>query len=230
MLSPSSLFTKDSIARHLAAGHSITVRRDEQHWCCLICLRQFKSKPQAQRHVEGSALHARNLAEAVIAGQVPSTASTAANDAQPTKRDRPAVDIASSGAGGSLSALEQMELFEKRLKGQAKRVERDYKLEESEVDSNHARTINKQMDWECSGCTAFNFARVVVCFQCKKHVDSTTRYLSNRLKEIKQQRFATAFQDDQTLSRFAPVVPPPQQARSDGSFGDGVHRCASFQL
>eukprot|EP00966_Prymnesium_polylepis_P186733 4328671-Prymnesium_polylepis.1 len=44
------------------------------------------------------------------------------------------------------------------------------------------------MDWECSGCGQFNFARSIACITCKKHVDSTTKYLSNRLKEIKQVR------------------------------------------
>jgi hypothetical protein len=39
----------------------------------------------------------------------------------------------------------------------------------------------------------FNFARSVICHNCKKHVDSTTKYLSNRLKEIKQERFAKVF-------------------------------------
>eukprot|EP00965_Chrysotila_dentata_P125672 4154295-Pleurochrysis_carterae.AAC.1 len=32
----------------------------------------------------------------------------------------------------------------------------------------------------------FNFARTVVCHTCKAHVDHNTKYLSNRLKELKQ--------------------------------------------
>ena len=95
-----------------------------------------------------------------------------------------------SGGGGGMSALEQMALFEKRLKSQAKRMPE--KIVEPEdpvkVDSNKARTINNQMDWECSGCGTFNFARTITCITCKKHVDSTTKYLSNRLKEIKRVR------------------------------------------
>ena len=126
-----------------------------------------------------------------------------------------------------MSALEQMALFEKRLKGRAK-IEADRPpAEEAQVDSTHARSMNRQMDWECGYCNAFNFARVVVCHQCKKHVDGTTRYVSNRLKEIKQQRFATVFQDDAALGRFAPA-PPAQEARPDGSFGDGTRSRASF--
>jgi hypothetical protein len=53
-----------------------------------------------------------------------------------------------------------------------------------------ARTINNQMDWDCGECSAFNFARVVTCIQCKHHVDANTRYLTNRLNELKQVRGA----------------------------------------
>ena len=58
-----------------------------------------------------------------------------------------------------LSANE--ELFEKRLKTDAKRAPEKAAVpaEEAVVDSNHARSINRQMDWECSGCDA----RVDIC-------------------------------------------------------------------
>ena len=133
-------------------------------------------------------------------------------------------------AGAPMSALEQMELFEKRLKVQAKRAPEKAPTNEAEamVDSNHARSMNKQMDWDCSGCGAFNFARVVVCYSCKRHVDDTTKYISNRLQDLKAQRFATVFQDDKDLSRFAPVPAAPD-ARPDGSSGNSDARArASF--
>ena len=233
-LTPSAAFTKDSIARHLAAGHPITVRRGEQ-WCCLVCLRQFTSERHVERHVVRSALHATNLANAVAAGRVPPSLSDVA---RPAKRERSAVEAnlagggggggGGSGGGGSLSALEQMELFEKRLKGRTStdKIER-VPEKKAVVDSTHARSVNGQMDWDCSKCNAFNFARVVVCYKCGAHVDSTTHYLTNRLKDLKQQRFAHVFQDDKSLSKFA-QPPPPQEARADGSFGDGSRSRASF--
>lgn len=90
------------------------------------------------------------------------------------------------GKSGGLTALEQMELFEKRLKVQERRKpEKEKREEEVEIDSARARSINNQMDWECSECGKFNFARTVVCHFCRHHVDANTKYLSNRLKEIK---------------------------------------------
>ena len=57
------------------------------------------------------------------------------------------------GGGGSMSALEQMQLFEKRLKTEARRVpEKNANNEHDKlVNSTYARSINGQMDWECSG-------------------------------------------------------------------------------
>ena len=53
-----------------------------------------------------------------------------------------------------MSALEQMALFEKRLKTEAKRMPEKEIVPEDDVkvDSNRARSINKQMDWECGSC------------------------------------------------------------------------------
>lgn len=233
MLKPHSAFTQQSISEHLSAGHPLTVRRGEHH-CCLVCLRQFKSERHLCRHLDRSTLHADNLAAAIAAGRVPPTAASRPDDAsRPSagaKRlvpDTPA-DACASGASsnsGSMSALEQMELFAKSLKGKATRTEKP--IDMGQVDSNHARSMNKQMDWICSGCNMTNFARVVVCIKCKRHVDGDTEYISNRLKEIKHQRFATVFASDEKLSRFAPA-PPPQEARPDGSFGDGSNRRGGF--
>ena len=64
------------------------------------------------------------------------------------------------------------------------------------------------MDWECGECGQFNFARVVTCHNCKKHVDGNTKYLTNRLKEIKQERFARVF-GDQAGFTAAPVAADP---------------------
>jgi len=97
-----------------------------------------------------------------------------------------------ASSSAPLSALEQMELFEKRLKTQAK-LKPAKKESMDNVDSNKARTINNQMDWECQECGQFNFARSVICHACKAHVDANTKYLSNRLKELKQERFARVF-------------------------------------
>ena len=85
-----------------------------------------------------------------------------------------------------MSALEQMELFEKRLKKQGKSEPKKMsEMEEAMIDSNKARTINNQMDWECSACGQFNFARSLTCHSCRAHVGPDTKYLTNRLKEMK---------------------------------------------
>mmetsp|Transcript_40668 Transcript_40668/g.134026 ORF Transcript_40668/g.134026 Transcript_40668/m.134026 type:complete len:129 (+) Transcript_40668:1-387(+) len=93
-----------------------------------------------------------------------------------------------------------MEMVQQRLAAASKasakkpaRRERERDHHESEVDSNKARSINGQLDWECSDCGSFNFARVVVCHTCNKHVDGQTRYLNNRLHELKQERFKRIF-------------------------------------
>ena len=108
-----------------------------------------------------------------------------------------------SASQGRMSALEQMELFEKRLKVQEKRKPEKEKGadEETEIDSNRARTINNQMDWECGQCGQFNFARSVSCHSCHHHVDKDTKYLSNRLKELKHERFSRVFGGSEQLSR-----------------------------
>ena len=54
--------------------------------------------------------------------------------------------------------------------------------------------------------------QVVACHQCRHHVDASTRYLTNRLKELKQERFAKVFGS-------APGGPAP---RADGSM-PGAH-------
>lgn len=111
---------------------------------------------------------------------------------------------------GGLTALEQMELFEKRLKVQERRKpEKEKRVEEeTEIDSARARSINNQMDWECSECGQFNFARTVVCHSCRHHVDANTKYLTNRLKEIKYERFAQVFGSDAPSVGRPPVADP----------------------
>ena len=180
-------------------------------WCCMLCKRQFPSEKQIGQHCSGSTLHRTNLAEAEAGGRIrggssapPPPAATkrplpSESSEPPSKASRwgergeAAEQSSSSEAGGSavlpegkMSALEQMELFEKRLKVQAKRAPaKEEKVEEFEIDSNRARTINKQMDWECGECAAFNFARSVTCHSCRAHVNEETKYLTNRLKEMK---------------------------------------------
>ena len=93
------------------------------------------------------------------------------------------------------TSVEQMELVQQRLAQQSKKKAlkpADHNLDD-DIDTSRARTINKQMDWECGGCGALNFARVVFCRKCKKRVGPDTTYLTNRLNELKQERFARAF-------------------------------------
>ena len=179
-------------------------------WCCMLCKRQFPTEKLLGQHCSGSTLHRTNLAEAEAGGRIRGGSSApppaAAKRPLPSERSEPpskssrwgergeaAEPSSASEAGGSvvlpegkMSALEQMELFEKRLKVQAKRAPaKEEKAEEFEVDSNRARTINNQMDWECSECGQFNFARTLTCHSCRAHVNADTKYLTNRLKEMK---------------------------------------------
>lgn len=178
-------------------GASMVQLRGE-HWCCLLCMRQFKSEQQVRKHLDKSSLHADNWSAALAAGRVSTEhvqqrnkrpIDTAAEAAPPPKRDRPlphappAASTATPAApSGALSALEQMELFEKRLKVQAKRQPDTLQdgVNYAEVDSNRARTMNGQMDWECSGCGMLNFAKYVTCQKCHKHIDGSTKYVTNR--------------------------------------------------
>ena len=158
------------------------------HFCCLLCQRQFASEVQLRKHLTKSSLHADNLAAAEAAGRVAAVPTQQPREqtkrpapdeaAPPPKRERSEATSSGSidcGAAASshppasqppaslpeasssrLSALEQMELFEKRLKVEAKRQpEKDKEEAETTaiVDSNRARTMNNQMDWECSGCS-----------------------------------------------------------------------------
>ena len=182
-------------------------------WCCMLCKRQFPTEKLLGTHCAGSTLHRTNLAEAEASGRIrggssaPPPAATkrplpsetseqpASKSSRWGERGEVAEPSCSSDAGGSaaiperkMSALEQMELFEKRLKVQAKRAPaKEEKAEEEQfkVDSNCARTINNQMDWECSACGQFNFARSLTCHSCRAHVGPDTKYLTNRLKEMK---------------------------------------------
>jgi hypothetical protein len=177
----------------LLDGKPIVVQRGE-HWCCLLCLRQFESEAKVCKHLSKSALHTDNLSAALAEGRVQQprpeeappagakrlAAVTASAEEPPSKRRvaEPPVPVEPAPSSGGMSALEQMELFEKRLKVQAKRLpEKDEEESSRPIDSSNARTINGQMDWECGYCGMFNFARVVSCGQCHKHVDKTTIYV-----------------------------------------------------
>ena len=202
-------------------------------WCCMLCKRQFPTEKLLGQHCSGSTLHRTNLAEAEAGGRIRGGSSApppaAAKRPLPSERSEPpskssrwgergeVVEPSSaSEAGGSvvlpegkMSALEQMELFEKRLKVQAKRAPaKEEKAEEFEVDSNRARTINNQMDWECSECGQFNFARTLTCHSCKAHVNADTKYLTNRLKEMKCAAQGHTRPADSQPS-WAPCPPPP---------------------
>lgn len=150
-----------------------------EHWCCLLCMRQFKSEKQVLKHLDKSTLHAENLLAAVNAGRICEAKPDGAKEERAKKRERdheldrdsaesftssaePAASTAATTASSSsrLSALEQMELFEKRLKVEATRQPDKPEAApsgEAQVDSTRARSINRQMDWECSGCAMVNF-------------------------------------------------------------------------
>ena len=101
--------------------------------------------------------------------------------------------------------------------------------EESEVtkmfNSSNARTINGQMDWECGYCNMVNFARTVTCGGCGKHVDNKCKYITNRLKEIKYERYAQIYADDQQGEGFfagrTVALPLPPSADKDRTQQDG---------
>lgn len=162
-------------ATQLDSGPIIALRGDS--WCCLLCKRQFKSEDQLSKHILKSSLHRDNLGVAMRSNRIlgpkrPFQGNEA--DGNPTKKtaviqqhapttfagignvaaSAEAPAIAGNESTVAMSALERMELFEKQLKMQAKQKP-DKEIvpdDEVKVDSNKARTINNQMDWECSGC------------------------------------------------------------------------------
>ena len=197
-------------------------------YCCLLCARRFESIQEVAAHINMSVPHAERLAAAVANGRIsealvprpnsnePRSAAGSSVDAATTsKRPRdgeesPAPSLPAHTATTGLSALEQMELFEKRLK-----VEANWKQQppagahasascdtdqQRVINSSvkHARSINKQMDWECSGCGHHNFAKYIVCTRCNRTVDASTKYITNRLQELKNERFARVFANDES--------------------------------
>ena len=177
----------------LGDGPLVAVR--DGSWCCLLCERAFKSERHLGKHLSQSELHRGNVAAASAAGRIAGSAKRPAPEpadeaeAHPAKRECPAAAAAPQEAeapaakpAGAMSALEQMELFEKRLQTTSKHAPKKEEKQLSNIDSNKARTINNQMDWECGECAAFNFARVVICHACKAPVDHNTKYLTNRLQ------------------------------------------------
>jgi len=83
---------------------------------------------------------------------------------------------ASAPPSTGLSALEQMELFQRRLQKQDK-LKPAVTEDPMAASIREAREINQQTDWECSGCKQFNFARSLVCYACNRPVDEDTKYL-----------------------------------------------------
>ena len=135
-------------------GAAMVTQRGE-HWCCLLCLRQFDSLAKVRKHLIKSTMHAENLAAAVAAGRVSQPPDVSEAQSQGAKRhasasdpaeDPPAKRAAAESAPaeppGGMSALERMELFEKHLKVQSKR--QPEKEETSEVCA-RARA-NRQLD------------------------------------------------------------------------------------
>ena len=210
-----------------------------ERWCCLLCRRQFRSARHIGRHLERSALHRDHLATARLHGRVSGALPAAAARGAPSSS--PLVAAAPGPAGGGalppeapleaavakpMSALEQMELFEKRLKKQGKSEPKKMsEMEEAMIDSNKARTINNQMDWECGACGQFNFARSVTCHACKHQVDGSTKYLSNRLKELKRERFDRVFGGTEQMQRAGLEAGAREQAvTADNNLGGAMLR------
>lgn len=114
-----------------------------------------------------------------------------------------------------MSAIEQMALFEQRLKFEAKHAP-EKKPKPEHIDFDKARTINNQCDWECDECGNFNFARTVTCYKCTKPIDANCKYLTNRLKEIKHERFARVFGADTAVRTLGVQPATSALSRSEG--------------
>lgn len=224
----------EAARRTLVGGEPLAAVR-EGSWCCLLCERRFRSERHICRHLRRSEMHRDAYAAALRARRLvePSGAIKRGRETEPdAAHGSPGLRPSKAplglgvGVGGNMgvSAIEQMELVQQRLAAASKVQKRQNKREEDEVDSNRARSINNQMDWECGECSTFNFARVVTCISCRHHVDGNTRYLTNRLKELKQERFAKVF-GSSVAGMHAP------KANADGSMPGGYDRDAraSFQ-
>ena len=207
-------------------------------YCCLLCARRFESIQEVAAHINMSVPHAERLAAAVANGRIsealvprpnsnePRSAAGSSVDAATTsKRPRdgeesPAPSLPAHTATTGLSALEQTELLEKRLKVEAVEAAAPAGAHASAscdtdqqrvINSSvkHARSINKQMDWECSGCGHHNFAKYIVCTRCNRRVDASTKYITNRLQELKNERFPRLRQRSRNCRRSPPWLPPP---------------------
>ena len=71
-----------------------------------------------------------------------------------------------------------------------------------------------------------NFAKHVVCRSCKRHVDKDTRHLNNRLHELKNERFAREFKNDesrtmQNAAALAAAAAAEATTAGEGQRADG---------
>ena len=57
-----TLSTQNTMDSRLDGAPMIEVRGE--HWCCLLCMRQFQTEKKVMKHLEKSDLHAQNLAAA----------------------------------------------------------------------------------------------------------------------------------------------------------------------
>ena len=216
-------------------------------WCCLLCLRQFRSSALLRSHVERSKLHARTAAAAAAGGTACAAGASSAAEPPAARRalggakrprDEPAGDTTDSGGSGGMSALERMQLFERRLKVDAKRTAAadDEKTGSGAGGGQPAeppagnpnrpaanpRTINNQQDWECAECGTYNFARVIQCTRCGARVGPNTRYLENQLNVNKHRRYQSLMQTDEEMQRFAaPIAAAPDHGGGGGGKGQG---------
>ena len=74
-------------------GAAMVTQRGE-HWCCLLCLRQFDSLAKVRKHLIKSTMHAENLAAAVAAGRVSQPPDVSEAQSQGAKRHASASDPA----------------------------------------------------------------------------------------------------------------------------------------
>ena len=79
-------------------GAAMVTQRGE-HWCCLLCLRQFDSLAKVRKHLIKSTMHAENLAAAVAAGRVSQPPDVSEAQSQGAKRHASASDPAEDRCG-----------------------------------------------------------------------------------------------------------------------------------
>ena len=76
------------------------------YWCCLLCLRQFKSEAHIRKHLSRSAMHAENLAAAAAAGRIVDNAGKSERTGEPAKRSLAAASADAEPPSKRLAAVD----------------------------------------------------------------------------------------------------------------------------